>query len=226
MNAMTLPVVKLAVGVQVWTRSGLNELGEFLRNVAQHPPTARAAVLAVILLLVATGTLATLLNVLILLRGSGKGWVKFKLTKREGDDRVVWLTAEKAQDLGVIKANRIAIVGKGPAGSNDRMVTVRLELRRSSKYFGQDNEDHVQLTQSVYDKLKLNGESSAELVIRTLPWYSVGGVLGRTVLDADKSTALTWRIFLLSLLVSLVVSEAYYERSILDQRPPAASSAR
>jgi hypothetical protein len=52
--------------------------------------------------------------------------------------------------------------------------------------------------------------------LRQVPWYTLRGLVIRTVLHPDPSTALTYRMFIGSFIISWVLSEAYYERNIMD----------
>jgi hypothetical protein len=197
-----------------------------LESLARQPPTLSASILAVAIVVVAWAALWTVLRSVQWLRSRGKGAKSFKVVLEGGKDRIARITKDADLPQQVRDAKTVVIVAI--KDGQRRSTTARLERRRQSKKFGDDS---IALTQTVIDQLAIGSDADSDaegegdassdqevqLILRPLPWYSLRGLLDRTIFDTDQNTSLTWRIFLLSLLASVIVAHVYYVLEGIDQ---------
>jgi hypothetical protein len=186
-----------------WTSSSWDDALTFAQTVIAHPPSLRAVELVTLILMASwalflgTGTAVQRLRI-----RSGPTPATMKVRLRNGDVRAAWVTDPERFGLGR-STNALLITGDHPK----RKVTVRISNRKKQNFTDQD----IELTSSAMDALGLSiDDKEATFLIRAIPWYTIRGFFERTIANPDQSTALTWRIFFLSTVTTVVVTHLYY----------------
>ncbi len=209
-----LPVLRAVHAIGAWLFATWSELVSFANSVAGHPPTLRALILGVVLLLVGLSAFTWLVRGLKYLAGIRAQPHEFTVrVGHAGRVALARLTTDALKTFGLGDARRARIRNS----ETGRSATVKLDVR--SKYQGSFDDQSIELSQTALEKLGLSNDDKAKasLTIRRQPWYTINGLLDRTVRDPDQSTSLTWRIFLLSLVASVIVAEIYFERGLAGQ---------
>ncbi len=200
------------VGIGPFVAAALADLRTFLDSAIAHAPTLRAALLLAIILGVLAG-LAHLLSILVerfLMPKSAP--LELDIVPENGEGRVVRLTRTRLQRFGFREGERVVVIVNGEYGQ--RSVVAEVQVRRATTGFG---DDAAALS---LDALRGLGNSEVEardgskVSLRHLNWYSPQGILYRTVFDPNLSVSLTWIVTVVSIAVSIGVSEFYYQRGL------------
>lgn len=223
--------------LEQWFTDALADLQTFAIGLERHPPTLRAVALVLIVSLLAlllSKLTATVVRYLLRPKDTANAFATMFV--EQGDDNVVRITRSRLNKLRA-SYSRIAFGSRvqmtSEVDGEKTSSTARLEARPARGSF---DDNSVAMSVPVVRKLGLTelfGGDTREGVpaitqIAPLPWYTPEGIAVRTIFDPDRNVALTWRAGILSVLVSLLISEVYFYREGLRERtfrPPAPVSA-
>jgi len=219
-----LPALRIAHAVGNWLSAAWWDLISFGQGLVSHPPTPRAVILALIIVVVALAIRSGLVGGVLYLLG-------IRVKPRDFKVKVGWqskvalarVTSTTLTDVGLSDGSRALIVNE----SNNRRAIVRIETR--SRYANSFDDGSMELSVSALEKLGMSQDDDgkvAKFKVTKQPWYTLRGILDRTILDPDQNRSLTYRIFVLSLLASVMVSEVYYERGEASQPPVSKAEVR
>lgn len=199
-----------------WIGGAWYELQAFLDNVIHHSPSLRAVFLLAVILS-ALGLLSALLSMAIeAFRKEKPQPTSLRIFSEGGDNKIVRVTTAKLGLLGLREGSRVEVALRG---SPEKSVVAELQTRRRTGGF---DEDSAALSLGALRDLGAadTRDENLAVTIKALPWYSLQGVLHRTLLDPDLNVSLTWRVTLISLLASIAVSEVYYQRGLSHDAAP------
>ncbi|MFM9862598.1 MAG: hypothetical protein ACKVRO_03225 [Micropepsaceae bacterium] len=185
------------------------ELQSFLDNTIAHAPTLRATALLAVILGVLALLSTALAAILDHVRAGRPEPLSLSVVPESGEDRVVRLTRDRRERLGLRDGDRVVVTVAGEGSC-----VAQCQTRRKVGAF---SDDHAAISMSALRQLGLSeavaGDGSA-VTVEPLAWYSPHGVVYRTIFDPNLSVSLTWIVTLVSIAVSLAVSEFYYQRAL------------
>jgi hypothetical protein len=241
-----IPAVSAFKGVCQWLTSGWTELLGFIESVIRNHPSPRAAITALLVICafyLALNFLVWLVRRLMSQPSEPKDLrsLSMRSLKAQGSDEwVIELTKKRAEELGLISAkeqrNSIPNVAvdrlEQVADSKGKMIykhqgkaNVKLVFR--NPYSSAFNDDTIAMSNKVMGRLGVSVRDGDDddkeapfnqfkFRLSNIAGWTPRGLAALTIFHPDPSTALSWRMFIWSTLISLIVTEAYYERSIID----------
>jgi hypothetical protein len=178
-------------------------------------PTIKAALLLAMILGAIGVTCAALASQVDTLIYGKIDLPSLKVMSERGEARTVRVTKERLDKQGWKEKQRVVVSLSGADPS--KSVVAEIQTRRKVGAF--DN-DSCAASLAVLRELGVDDASednTLRIILKELPWYSPLGAAYRTIRDPDPNVRLTWMVTIISTVVSLAVSELYYQRGLLHE---------